>query len=198
MIARLTGKLLETTADACVLDVQGVGYLVHCSGKALQMLGPVGGHVTLLTELHVREDAMTLYGFGNAAERDAFRALTGVQGVGGRVALAILTVMNPDELSAAISSGDKARVAQANGVGPKLAQRIVHELAGKLGNPALAGGLAAGAPKGSLAADAVAALTGLGFKPQPAQKAVAEAQAELDEDASLDALVRAALKKVGR
>lgn len=198
MIARLTGKLLETTADTCVLDVAGVGYLVHVSGKAIAMLGPVGGHVALMTEFQVREDAMTLYGFANAAERDAFRALTGVQGVGGRVALAILTVMSPDELAAAVSSGDQARVAQANGVGPKLASRIVNELAGKLGDPALAAAGGANAPKGSLATDAVAALTGLGFKPAPAQKAVAEAQRELDEDASLDALVRAALKKVGK
>ncbi|MBW0145820.1 Holliday junction branch migration protein RuvA [Sphingomicrobium clamense] len=198
MIARLTGKLLETTADTCVLDVQGVGYLVHISGKAIQMLGPVGGHVALMTELQVREDAMTLYGFANAAERDAFRALTGVQGVGGRVALAILTVMSPDELAAAVSTGDQARVAQANGVGPKLASRIVNELAGKLGDPAVAAAGGANAPKGSLAADAVAALTGLGFKPAPAQKAVAEAQRELEDDASLDALVRAALKKVGK
>lgn len=198
MIARLTGKLIETAADTCVLDVQGVGYLVHVSGKAVSMLGPQGGHVTLLTELQVREDAMTLYGFGNAAERDAFRALTSVQGVGGRVALAILTVMTPDELAAAISTGDKARVAQANGVGPKLAMRIVNELAGKLGDPAMAAAGGANAPRGSLAADAVAALTGLGFKPAPAQKAVAEAQAELDGDATLDALVRTALKKVGK
>lgn len=198
MIARLTGKLLETTTDTCVLDVAGVGYLVHVSGKAIAMLGPIGGHVALMTELQVREDAMTLYGFANAAERDVFRALTSVQGVGGRVALAILTVMSPDELAAAVSTGDQARVAQANGVGPKLASRIVNELAGKLGDPALAAAGGANAPRGSLATDAVAALTGLGFKPAPAQKAVAEAQRELEEDASLDALVRAALKKVGK
>ena len=196
MIARLTGKLAELTADTCVLDVAGVGYLVHCSGRTLEALGGVGTHVLLLTEMQVREDAMTLYGFKDDSERATFRALTSVQGVGGRVALAILTVLTADELAQAVSTGDKAMVARANGVGPKLAMRIVNELAGKLGDPALGG---APAPqKGSLAADALSALTGLGFKPAEASKAVQAAQEELGADATLDALVRVALKKAGK
>jgi Holliday junction DNA helicase RuvA len=118
MIARLSGILAELTADGAVIDVAGVGYLVQVSGKTLDALGPIGGEVLILTELQVREDAWTLFGFGSAAERDAFRALTSVQGVGGRLALAILSVLSPDELSRAVSQGDKAMIGRANGVGP--------------------------------------------------------------------------------
>ena len=139
MIARLTGTLAETSADGAVIDVGGVGYQVLASARTLDALGPVGGEVLLLTEMQVREDSMTLFGFATAGEREAFRALTSVQGVGGRVALAILSALGPDELSLAVSSGDKAMIARANGVGPKLAQRIANELQGKLGAPGLAG-----------------------------------------------------------
>lgn len=198
MIARLTGILVETTADHAVLDVDGVGYLVHLSGRTLDAIGPAGGNVMLLTEMQVREDSMTLFGFGNAAERESFRALTGVQGVGGRVALAILTVLDPSELSAAISRGDKAMVARANGVGPKLAMRIVNELAGKLGNPALASALGAPTPKAGAAQDALSALANLGFKPAEASAAVAAALDDLSPDATLDTLVRLALRKAAK
>ena len=106
MIARLTGTLAETAADSAVIDVNGVGYLVLASSRTLDALGPAGSEVLLLTELQVREDSMTLFGFGTAGEREAFRALTSVQGVGGRVALAILSALGPDELSRAVSTGD--------------------------------------------------------------------------------------------
>ncbi|WP_265571581.1 Holliday junction branch migration protein RuvA [Sphingomicrobium nitratireducens] len=198
MIARLTGKLAETGTETCVLDVSGVGYLVHCSARTLEKIGDVGGHVMLLTEMQVREDSMTLFGFSSAAEKAHFTALTGVQGVGGRVALAILSALTPDELVQAVSSGDKAMVARANGVGPKLALRIVNELAGKLGDPSLAGGMAGAAPRGSHAADALSALANLGFKPAEASRAVKAAQDELGADAGLDALVRTALKKAAK
>jgi Holliday junction DNA helicase RuvA len=198
MIARLTGKLAEAAADHAVIDVQGVGYQVLASGRTLDALGPVGGDVMLLTELQVREDSMTLFGFGSTGEREAFRQLTSVQGVGGRVALAILSVLDPAELAAAISRGDKAMVARANGVGPKLAQRIVNELAGKLGSPALAGSAGAAAPRGGPAADALSALANLGFKPAEASAAVAAAHEELGPDATLDALVRLALRKAAK
>jgi Holliday junction DNA helicase RuvA len=198
MIARLVGKLAETSADSAIVDVQGVGYLVQASARTLDALGPVGGDVTILTELQVREDGWTLFGFGSTGEREAFRQLTSVQGVGGRVALAILSVLDPGELAAAVSSGDKAMVARANGVGPKLAQRIVNELAGKLGSPALAGSIGAPAPRGGAAADALSALANLGFKPAEASAAVASANEELGPDASLDALVRLALKKAAK
>jgi Holliday junction DNA helicase RuvA len=148
MIARLTGKLAEAAADHFVVDVQGVGYLVQASSRTLDTLGPIGGDVLILTEVQVREDGWTLFGFGSAGEREAFRQLTSVQGVGGRVALAILSVLDPSELAAAVSRGDKAMVARANGVGPKLAQRIVNELAGKMGGPALAATAGSPAPRG--------------------------------------------------
>ena len=198
MIARLTGTLAESASDHAVIDVHGVGYMVLASGRTLDALGPIGGDVMLLTELQVREDGWTLFGFGNAGEREAFRALTSVQGVGGRVALAILSVLDPAELAAAISRGDKAMVARANGVGPKLAMRIVNELAGKLGAPGLAGTAGAPAPRTGPAADALSALANLGFKPAEASAAVAAATEELGPDATLDALVRMALRKASK
>ena len=198
MIARLTGTLAETAADSVVIDVQGVGYLVLASARTLDAIGPIGGDVTLLTELQVREDAWTLYGFGSSGERESFRALTSVQGVGGRVALAILSALSPDELARAVSTADKAMIARANGVGPKLAARIANELAGKLGAPGLAGSAGAPAPRQGAAADALSALANLGFKPAEASAAVAAAQDELGLDASLDALVRLALRKAAK
>jgi Holliday junction DNA helicase RuvA len=196
MIARLTGILAETSADGAVIDVGGVGYSVHCSGRTLDALGPIGGEVLILTELQVREDAWTLFGFGSAAERDSFRALTSVQGVGGRLALAILSVLSPDELARAVSQNDKAMIGRANGVGPKLAARIANELQGKLGTVGLTG--AAPAPRAGAAADALSALANLGFKPAEASAAVKAAHDELGPEAGLDALVRLALRKAAR
>jgi Holliday junction DNA helicase RuvA len=196
VIARLTGILAETSAGSAVIDVAGVGYLVHLSGKTLAALGPIGGEVLVLTELQVREDAWTLFGFGSAAERDSFRALTSIQGVGGRLALAILSVLAPDELARAVAQEDKAMIGRANGVGPKLAARIANELQGKLGVSSIGG--AAPAPRGSTAADALSALANLGFKPADASAAVNAAQDELGPEASLDALVRLALKKAAK
>jgi Holliday junction DNA helicase RuvA len=197
MIARLQGTLVETAADSAVIDVQGVGYLVLMSARTLEAIGHSGGAVTLLTELQVREDAWTLFGFGSAGERDSFRALTSVQGVGGRVALAILSVLSPEDLARAVAQEDKASIGRANGVGPKLAARIANELRGKLGTAAL-GGAIAPAPRGGPAADALSALANLGFKPADASAAVNAAQDELGTDAGLDALVRLALKKAAR
>jgi Holliday junction DNA helicase RuvA len=196
MIARLSGILAETAADSAVIDVGGVGYQVHCSGRTLDALGPIGGEVLILTELQVREDAWTLFGFGSVTERDSFRALTGVQGVGGRLALAILSVLSPDELARAVAHGDKAMIGRANGVGPKLAARIANELQGKLGVTGLTG--AAPAPRSGAAADALSALANLGFKPADASAAVNAAQDELGPEANLDALVRLALRKAAK
>jgi holliday junction DNA helicase RuvA len=195
MIARLSGILAEVSADSAVIDVAGVGYQVHCSSRTLEAIGPTGGEVLLLTELQVREDAWTLFGFGSAVERDSFRALTSVQGVGGRLALAILSVLSPDELARAVSQSDKAMIGRANGVGPKLAARIANELQGKLGVPGLAG---APAPRAGAAADALSALANLGFKPAEASAAVNAAQDELGVEAGLDALVRLALRKAAK
>jgi Holliday junction DNA helicase RuvA len=196
MIARLSGLLAETSADGAVIDVAGVGYQVHCSARTMDSIGPIGGEVLLLTELQVREDAWTLFGFGSAVERDSFRALTSVQGVGGRLALAILSVLSPDDLARAVAQGDKATIGRANGVGPKLAMRIANELHGKLGIVGLTGG--APAPREGPAADALSALANLGFKPAEASAAVNAAQDELGTEATLDALVRLALKKAAK
>jgi len=196
MIARLSGILAETTGDTAVIDVGGVGYLVHLSGRTLDAIGPIGGQVLVLTELQVREDAWTLFGFGSATERDSFLALTSIQGVGGRLALAILSALSPDELARAVAQEDKAMIGRANGVGPKLAARIANELQGKLGVASIGG--ATPAPRGGAAADALSALANLGFKPAEASAAVNAAQDELGSDASLDALVRLALKKAAK
>jgi len=198
MIARLTGALAELAADHAVIDVGGVGYLVQASARTLSAIGPVGGQVMLFTEMQVREDAITLFGFGSAGERDWFRLLTSVQGVGGRVALAILSVLAPDELSRAVSAGDKAMVARANGVGPKLAQRIVNELRDKIGGVALGPAGPAPVARGGAAQDALSALANLGFRPAEASAAVAAAEEELGSGAGLDALVRLALRKAAK
>jgi Holliday junction DNA helicase RuvA len=198
MIARLTGTLAEIAPDHAVLDVSGVGYLVLASTRTLAAIGPIGGDVMLLTELQVREDSMTLFGFGSAGERDWFRLLTSVQGVGGKVGLNILSALDSEELRRAVSAQDKSMVARANGVGPKLAERIVRELKDKVGGIAIGAAGATPVAVGGAAADAVSALTGLGFKPGEASAAVAAAEAELGAGATLDGLVRLALKKASR
>ncbi|TCD01902.1 Holliday junction branch migration protein RuvA [Erythrobacteraceae bacterium CFH 75059] len=199
MIARLSGRLEEVGADWAVIDVAGVGYLVHCSARTLAALGDVGEACRVHTDLQVSENDMRLLGFADAAERDWFRLLTGVQGVGSKVALAILSALSAGELRDACASGDAAMVARANGVGPKLAGRIVNELRDRAG--ALPGGggagVAAGAPMrvSGASADAVSALENLGFKPAVAARAVAEAQSELGEGAGEGELIRVALKR---
>jgi Holliday junction DNA helicase RuvA len=194
MIAKLSGRLDETGADWAVIDVAGVGYLVHCSSKTLSALGIRGDECVVFTDLQVSENDLRLLGFATAEERDWFRLLTGVQGVGSKVGLAILSALSPAELQSACSHGDAAQVARAQGVGPKLAGRIVNELKDKAG--ALpGGGIAVAAPVGGASADAVSALQNLGFKPAVAASAVAHAQAELGVDAGLNDLVRVALKR---
>lgn len=197
MIAKLRGRLDSFSADHAVIDVGGIGYLVFASSRTLSNLGAIGEDVVLHTEMLVSQDLIRLVGFGSAAERDWFRLLTVVQGVGSKVALAILSALSADDLARAIAAGDSATVARAQGVGPKLAQRIVNELKDKAGGPGAALGTAA-APASSHSADAVSALLNLGFRPAEASDAVAKAQRELGEGASFDALVRIALKKASR
>jgi Holliday junction DNA helicase RuvA len=196
MIAHLKGRLDATGIDHAVIDVGGVGYLVGASSKTLAAIGPVGEAVMLHTEMLVAEDFIRLVGFATANERDWFRLLTGVQGVGARVALAILSALDPTDLSRAIAAQDKAMVARANGVGPKLAERIVRELKDKVGGVAI-GGAAPVAPIGA-GADAISAMLNLGFRPAEASSAVAAAEEELGVGASLDALVRLALRKAAK
>jgi Holliday junction DNA helicase RuvA len=198
LIAKLRGKLESFSAEHAVIDVNGVGYLVGASTRTLSNLGAIGAEVVLHTEMLVAEDFIRLVGFATAEERDWFRLLTSVQGVGARVALGILSALTGDELHRAIMSGDKAMVARAQGVGPKLAQRIVNELKDRAGGIVLGGATAPAALAGSHAADAVSALQNLGFKPAEASAAVAKAEEELGAGATLDGLVRLALKKAAR
>ncbi len=197
MIAKLKGLLDETGADWAVIDVSGVGYLVHCSARTLSALGEVGEACTVYTDLQVSENDMRLLGFADAAERDWFRLLTQVQGVGSKVGLAILSALSTGEVQTACAAGDAAMVARANGVGPKLAGRIVNELKDKAGAMPGGGG-AVGAvvmPAGSASADAVSALQNLGFKPAVAAAAVTRALGELGEGADEGELIRVALKR---
>lgn len=197
MIAHLKGRLSATGADYAVIDVGGVGYLVGASAKTLDKLGAVGEAVTVHTEMLVSEDSIRLMGFASADERDWFKLLTSVQGVGAKVALAILSILAPDELRGAVARADAAMIARANGVGPKLAQRIVNELKDKAGG-FVPGAPGIAAPAGGAAADAVSALLNLGFKPAEAGGAVNAAAEELGPGASLDALVRLALRKAAK
>lgn len=198
MIAKLKGLLEETGVDWAVIDVGGVGYLVHCSAKTLASFGDRGEGVTVFTDLQVSENDLRLIGFASAAEREWFRLLTQVQGVGTKVALAILSALSTEELQRACAGGDEAMVARANGVGGKLASRIVNELKDKAGGLPTAPGSTVGivmAPAGSAGADAVSALQNLGFKPAIAATAVSRAVEELGEAAGLNDLVRVALKR---
>lgn len=199
MIARLIGRLVETGEDWAIVDVSGVGYLVHCSSRTLAALGELGEACTIHTQMQVSENDMRLLGFADGAERDWFRLLTQVQGVGSKVALAILSALSTGELRDACSRTDAAMVARAQGVGPKLAGRIVNELKDKAGVMPGGGGsgggsMAVSVPQGG-GADAVSALQNLGFKPAVAAQAVAAALGELGEDASEGDLIRVALKK---
>lgn len=198
MIAHLKGRLESTGVDHAVIDVGGVGYLVGASARTLAALAPVGEACVLHTDLLVGEDFLRLVGFATAAERDWFRLLTGVQGVGARVALAILSALEPNDISRAVMAQDKATVARANGVGPKLAERIVRELKDKVGGIAVGPAAAAQVVPAGAGADAVSALLNLGFRPVEASAAVAAAEEELGDTATLDALVRLALRKAAK
>jgi Holliday junction DNA helicase RuvA len=202
MIAKLAGVLDQLVADGAVIDVGGVGYLAFCSTRTLSRLPPVGNAVRLLIETHVREDHIHLYGFDNTAERDWFRLLTTVQGVGARLALAVLSVVGPEELALAIGAQDRATLARAEGVGPRLAARIVNELRDKAGSVALAPPASAAsspelAPIGDgPAADAVSALVNLGYRRTEAFGAVAAAARRIGAAAPAEMLIRAGLQEL--
>ena len=201
MIAKLKGVIDSVGDGWAVIDVGGVGYLVFCSGRTLGRLAE-GEVAEIMVETHVREDHIHLYGFTDAVERDWFRLLTTVQGVGVKVALGILTVLRTDELTQAVAAADKGTISRAPGVGPKLATRILSELKDKVGSIALAavpgavsaaefvpGSGGAGGPLG----DAASALVNLGYNPSQALGAVSRAQGRLGEDASVEALIRGGL-----
>lgn len=198
MIAHLKGRLDSTGVDYAVIDVGGVGYFVGASARTLAAIGPVGEAAMLHTEMLVAEDSIRLVGFARAEERDWYRLLTSVQGVGSRVALAILSALDTQEIARAVSAQDKAMVARANGVGPKLAERIVRELKDKVGTVALGPAAAAQVMPVGAGADAVSALLNLGFRPAEAASAVGAAEEDLGPAATLDALVRLALRKAAK
>ena len=198
MIGKLTGSIDSTGEDWAIIDVGGVGYLVFCSRRSLGLLPAAGGSASLLIETHVREDHIHLFGFAEPAERDWYRLLIGVQGVGAKMALAILSVLSPADLMQAIAAQDKASLSRASGVGPKLAGRIASELKDKAGGIALGPvALANGAPApGGISEDAVSALVNLGYRRAEAFTAVAKAMGELGGEASVEALIKAGLKEL--
>jgi holliday junction DNA helicase RuvA len=202
VIARLRGRLDALEDGHAVIDVGGVGYLVACSTRTLAALPRPGEPVDLLIETQVRDDSITLYGFPTAAERRWFRLLQTVQGVGARVALAILGVLGPDELARAVAAQDKAALARASGVGPRLAGRIASELKERLSDlPGVLGAPwpgAAAAALGAPADDAVSALVNLGYGRSDAHAAVAKAAAALGAGAPIEALIRTGLQELVR
>jgi Holliday junction DNA helicase RuvA len=199
MIAQLTGRVDALADGTCVIDVGGVGYLVHASSRTLSSLPQPPALATVLVETHVREDAIVLYGFADSAERDWFRLLTTVQGVGGKVALAILSALAPRDLILAISAGDKASLTRAPGVGPRLAVRLLTELRDKTGAMPTSSGVSyTPVARGGVAEDALSALVNLGYRRQEAQPAVARVLERLGDGATIDALIRDSLKELAR
>jgi Holliday junction DNA helicase RuvA len=199
MIAMLSGIVEQRGTDSLVLDVNGVGYLVFGSARTLGRVPARGEPLRLVIETHVREDHIHLYGFADETERSWFRLLTTVQGVGARLGLAILSVLAPDALANAILAQDKAALTRADGVGPKLAMRIVTELKDKVGGIALGPAVASlGVPQGAATADAVSALVNLGYSRSDAFGAVTQAAKRLGETPKIDALIRAGLQELTR
>ena len=209
MIAKLRGILDSVSTNNLIIDVNGVGYLVAASGRTIDRLGQIGDQVVLYIEMHVREDQMSLFGFIDEHEQDWYKLLSTVQGVGAKAALAILSVIPPEQLAVVIASQDKDMIRRADGVGPKLAMRIVTELKDKVGNMSLgevatstdnktskpaieAGGkLDAGA-----VGDAISALVNLGYARADAFSAVAKVNKEHDGLADLSTLIRDGLKEL--
>lgn len=200
MIALLTGRIDQLTDSSCVLDVNGVGYLVHASTRTLGALSQPPATARLLIETQVREDAITLYGFADPAEREWFRLLNTVQGVGAKVALSILSAMSPRDLITAIATGDRASLTRAQGVGPRLAVRLLTELKEKAGGmPSAAPGLSSPAARpAGVAQDALSALINLGYRRPEAEPAIGRVLERLGEAAPLDGVIRESLKELAQ
>jgi Holliday junction DNA helicase RuvA len=197
VIGKLTGIVDSSGDDWVILDVGGVGYLVFCSGRTLGLLPPAGGGATLWIETHVREDHIQLFGFADPAEHDWFKLLQTVQGVGAKMALAVLSALPPHDLVRAIAAQDKASIARAHGVGQKLAGRIASELKDKAGGIVLGPVAAAnGAGRSEISEDAVSALVNLGYRRAEAFAAVAKASGDLGRGASVESLIKAGLKEL--
>ncbi|GAA4485353.1 Holliday junction branch migration protein RuvA [Gluconacetobacter asukensis] len=205
MIAQLTGLVGQVEADRCVVDVHGVGYLVHASTRTLSALPSPPEAARVLVETVVREDAFLLYGFADAAERDWFRLLTTVQGVGAKLALAILSALSPGDVAAVIVAGDKAGLTRVSGVGARLAERILTELRDKAGKLPVGPGVVLPARPASagVEGDVLLALAGLGFRRAEAQPVVVRILARLKEagagqEADLDVVIRESLRELAR
>ncbi|MBV9776066.1 MAG: Holliday junction branch migration protein RuvA [Acetobacteraceae bacterium] len=200
MIALLTGRVAQREEGSCVIDVNGVGYLVQASTRTIAALPSGAETARLLIETHVREDAITLYGFADPAERDWFRLLTTVQGVGARVALSVLSALSPRDLVAAIAAGDRASLTRAPGVGARLAVRLLTELRDKAGAVPSAPGVAlpALAAASGPVEDALSALVNLGYRRVEAHPVVAKVVERLGEGAGLDAVIRDSLKELAQ
>ena len=202
MIAKLAGVVDQIGPEGAVIDVGGVGYLAFCSTRTTNRLPAAGSPASLLIETHVREDYIHLYGFIDAAERDWFRRLTTVQGVGARLALAILSAVAPEQLGLAILAQDKAALTRADGVGARLAARIVNELRDKVGATVAATTPVTTMPAADAdagpTADAVSALVNLGYRRTEAYGAVATAARRLGSSADAGALIRAGLQELAR
>lgn len=200
MIGKLSGLVDSIAEDGVILDVDGVGYLVHCPSSTLSRLS-VGAHASLMIEMKVSEDAIRLFGFASAEEREWFRLLQTVQSVGAKVALSVLSTLSPRELQRALALSDKAMIGRASGVGPKLALRIATELKDKAPAMMMRGDgehhALPAAPRGP-SADAVAALLKLGYSDGQAAEAVARAMNDLGESAETGSLIREALRGMGR
>ncbi len=199
MIAQLTGRVDALSDGTCVIDVAGVGYLVQASSRTLAVLPRPPTLTKVLIETQVREDAIILYGFADTAERDWFRLLTTVQGVGGRVALAILSALSPRDLVGAIAAGDRTSLTRAQGVGPRLAIRLLTELKDKIGAmPTATGVTPAPVADPTPAADALSALVNLGYRRPEAQQTIARVLERLGDAATLDVLIRDSLKELAQ
>jgi holliday junction DNA helicase RuvA len=204
MIGKLTGRLDEVGPSTLIVDVNGVGYEVTCAARTLAALPALGETVTIAIDTHVREDAIRLYGFATEHERAWFRALQTVQGVGGKVALAVLGTLNTADLANAVALQDKNQVARAPGVGPKVASRIVVELKDKM--PTLAPAIRPGArftpmailPEGASARDAVSALTNLGYGHAQASAAISLAVGKAGLEARAEELIRIGLRELAQ
>ena len=202
MIAKLRGSLDSVGEDWAVVDVNGVGYLLYCSARTLRALPKIGDVVEFFVDTHVREDHIHLYGFGAVSEREWFTLLQTVQGVGARVALGLLSTLGPEDLTEAIAARDRVPLTRANGIGPKVADRILAELKDKVSALSVKTSSQHAALEqkgvGNISADAISALVNLGYGRSEAFRAIGSVQHSLADDVDLPSLIRASLKELGQ
>lgn len=198
MIGRLAGRVDMVADDRVILDVAGVGYHLACSARTINALGGSGSEARVLVETFIRDDRIVLYGFVDETEQTGFRILTSVQGVGPRVALAILSVLEPGELADAVRAEDRSAFARASGVGPRLARRIVTELKDKVDDMGPGTAAVPDSAAGSVREDAIAALVNLGYTRSEAWRAVSSVREGMADEPEIGVLIRASLKELAR